>query len=225
MYNDEPVGKMVAVMYEMQDKLNIEGSGWGWRTQAVNGELDFRLAMQMEAAELIDHLGWKWWKAKPPYDKLKCKLEVVDIWHFFLSDAMACDFDVDIMTEDIISFMPQWSQVTSDSLKVAKIILRGAPESWPLLQLTYNFFPTFKELYLQYIGKNTLNAFRYANGYKEGTYFKHWGGAEDNDVMQKILAELRNQKIPHPLVSQVLTQWLEGAYAEVVRTGNEQLFT
>ena len=224
MYNNEQVGKMVAVMYEMQDKLNIEGSGWDWRTQAVNGELDFRLAMQMEAAELIDHLGWKWWKAKPPYDKLKLKLEVVDIWHFFLSDAMACDFDVDIMTEDIISFMPQ-SQVTSNSLKVAKIILRGAPESWPLLQLTYNFFPTFKSLYVQYIGKNTLNEFRYANGYKQGDYFKRWGAVEDNDVMQQKLATIISQNVPYPLVAEVLRGKLEAEYAEVVRTGNEQLFT
>ena len=224
MYDNEQVGKMVAVMYEMQDKLNIEGSGWNWRTQAESGELDFRLAMQMEAAELIDHLGWKWWKSRPPYNALKCKLEIVDIWHFFLSDAMACNFDVDIMTEDILTYAPQPPD-KSDSLKVAKIILRGAPEWWTVLQLTYNFFPTFKSLYVQYIGKNTLNEFRYANGYKEGTYFKRWGGAEDNDVMQKKLATIISQNVPYPLVAEVLHGKLEAEYAEVVRTGNEQLFT
>ena len=216
MFDQEPgLGQMVAVMYEMQEKLNIEASGPHWRRRAESGELRFRLAMKMEVAELIDHMHWKWWKAPIPEDKLKCQLEIVDIWHFFLSDTMAADFDVNIMTEDILGFVP-YEDVVDPVAVAANIFAINA--SWPLFQLTHMFFDSFKELYVQYIGKNTLNTFRYANGYKEGTYVKQWGTKEDNDVMQMILAELLNQKVPHPLVSQVLTQWLEGTYADITKT-------
>ena len=223
MYNQEPgLSQMVAVMYEMQEKLNIEASGPHWRRRAESGELRFRLAMKMEAAELIDHMHWKWWKAPKPYDVLKCKLEIVDIWHFFLSDTMAADFDVSIMIEDILSFVPYEDAV--DHVAVASNIF-AINASWPLFQLTYMFFDSFKDLYVQYIGKNTLNEFRYANGYKEGTYFKMWGAVEDNDVMQQKLATIIRQNTPYPLVAEVLRGKLEAEYAEVVRTGNEQLFT
>ena len=32
----------------------------------------------------MDHYGWKWWKKQSP-DTEQVKLELVDIWHFGLS--------------------------------------------------------------------------------------------------------------------------------------------
>jgi len=49
---------------------------------------------------------------------------------------------------------------------------------------------SFDDLYLQYIGKNTLNRFRQHNGYKDGSYIKIWDGLEDNEVLFQILADI-----------------------------------
>jgi len=52
-----------------------------WR---ASGNPFLRAAM-MEAAEALDHHGWKWWK-KHSIDLPQLQLELVDIWHFLLSD-------------------------------------------------------------------------------------------------------------------------------------------
>ena len=49
---------------------------------------------------------------------------------------------------------------------------------------------TFDELFRHYVGKNVLNRFRQANGYKTGAYRKLWGGTEDNVHLMQIAAEL-----------------------------------
>ena len=45
-------------------------------------------AIWVECAELLDHYGWKWWKHQTP-DLEQVQLELVDIWHFGLSDLLA----------------------------------------------------------------------------------------------------------------------------------------
>ena len=46
------------------------------------------------------------------------------------------------------------------------------------------------ELYSQYVGKNVLNIFRQAYGYKKGTYIKIWDGREDNEHLVDIIDSL-----------------------------------
>lgn len=43
------------------------------------------------------------------------------------------------------------------------------------------------DIWSLYIIKNTLNSFRKANGYEDGTYDKMWGGIEDNLVATEIM--------------------------------------
>ena len=46
-------------------------------------------AIWTECAELLDHLQWKWWKnVDAKVDQKQALLEVVDIFHFFLSERM-----------------------------------------------------------------------------------------------------------------------------------------
>lgn len=47
-------------------------------------DLGWDTAILVESAELVDHLAWKWWKAGKD-DVGQAQMEVVDIWHFFLS--------------------------------------------------------------------------------------------------------------------------------------------
>lgn len=44
-------------------------------------------AMWTECAELMDHIGWKWW-SKQELDINQAEMELVDIWHFGLSDIL-----------------------------------------------------------------------------------------------------------------------------------------
>jgi hypothetical protein len=46
----------------------------------------------------------------------------------------------------------------------------------------------FDHLHDWYMGKNTLNNFRQANGYATGAYRKHWSdGREDNEHLVELL--------------------------------------
>ena len=44
-------------------------------------------AVVIEAAEAIEHHGWKWWK-KQEKDLPQLQMELIDIWHFLLSQIL-----------------------------------------------------------------------------------------------------------------------------------------
>ena len=71
---------MLAIMARMQEEHNIQVHP-DWRK---NGYEYYR-AIWVECAEMLDHFGWKWWKKQDP-DIDQVKLELVDIWHFALSE-------------------------------------------------------------------------------------------------------------------------------------------
>src|SRR4030095_14802791 len=73
------VERQLAAMAELQDALNVNVHPQ-WRDQ---GHAYYR-AIWVECAELLDHYGWKWWKHQHT-DLEQVKLEIVDIWHFGLS--------------------------------------------------------------------------------------------------------------------------------------------
>ena len=52
---------------------------------------------------------------------------------------------------------------------------------------------TWSELYRQYVGKNTLNAFRQDHGDKQGTYVKVWDKKEDNVHLVEILDQAQEK--------------------------------
>jgi hypothetical protein len=54
-------------------------------------------------------------------------------------------------------------------------------------------------LFNRYLGKNVLNSFRKANGYKEGIYVKMWNGVEDNVYLEGILKSFTDRnEVPTP---------------------------
>lgn len=46
---------------------------------------------------------------------------------------------------------------------------------------------SFDKLYKLFVGKSTLNAFRWEHGYKTGSYVKMWEGKEDNEYLTEVL--------------------------------------
>ena len=152
-------------------------------------------AVWVECAELLDHFGWKWWR-RATVDLDQAKLEIVDIWHFGLSELLR-DGQVDRqLAARLKSALAMPSASGEDAFRLAVEGLALA--SLATRRFDLDAFATvmrslplgFDELYRLYIGKNVLNAFRQRNGYKAGHYRKMWQGREDNEHLMEIVRHL-----------------------------------
>lgn len=190
---------MLALQSTLNSAVNPE-----WLTAGY----PFLRAAFVESGEAMDHYGWKWWKKQEPNEE-QFGVELIDILHFYLSHTLICnggDLDsasriLQVTTDERrghvrgVSFDDQWYSF-ADMDTLAKVELLGGLAvsrrmSWPLL---FDLFAaanmTEDDVFGIYVGKNVLNMFRQANGYKEGTYIKDWFGEEDNQVMSRLLANL-----------------------------------
>lgn len=202
-------------MLRLQQELNDSTNGEGWENGLTkNGKvIDWKRCIYMEGAELIDSFAWKHWKAinqAPDWENI-C-IEVVDIWHFVMSQllqeykrnglgsieqlgehiikqpAYSAFAELDYRPEvDMYALIKMVEEMMFDVLK---------PEGFDLDALINDFFNmavhcgvNLKQMYTLYIGKNILNRFRQDHGYKEGSYIKVWNGQEDNIVMLDIMAK------------------------------------
>lgn len=180
----------ILVMMSLQVKMN-ETVNPDW----IAADYPFLRAAMMEGTEAIDHHGWKWWKHLTP-DMDQLKMELVDIWHFYLSRSIvahgenalnglvACPgpiwfdeknyFPSEMELVDAMQLQVGLNSVNRYSVHLFNVICDKAGLSRA-------------DLYKQYLGKNVLNMFRQANGYKEGTYDKIWSGKEDNEYLVMLL--------------------------------------
>lgn len=174
-------------MAVLQDRHNREVHP-DWRAQ---GYAYYR-AVWIECAELLDHYGWKWWKRQDA-NLDQVRLEVVDIWHFGLSDLLRAG----AVDETLADRMRARSAPSGGG------DLRAAVEALALSTLGGRAFDvdafvdlmnavpmSLDELHDAYIGKNVLNSFRQAHGYRDGSYVKTWGGREDNEHLAELAAKL-----------------------------------
>ena len=179
-------------MAVLQDAYNVRVHP-DWRNQGFA----FYRAIWTECAELLDHFGWKWWKHQE-CDLAQVKLEIVDIWHFGLSELMRTKQ----LTADRVDPAIVRTFVERGSVKLASDV-REAVETLAERALYSHVFPLeafidlmvalplpFEELYRIYVGKNVLNTFRLAHGYKSGEYRKLWAGREDNDHLVELARAL-----------------------------------
>ncbi len=179
---------MLDTMAAMQDAHNTQVHP-EWRTRGY----EYYRAVWVECAELLDHFGWKWWKRQQS-DLEQVKLELVDIWHFGLSDLMragtlgaevADALDVDpVANPDAEGFRTAVENLAHQTLAASGFALDAFARVMALLPLTYD------ELFRLYVGKNVLNRFRQDHGYKTGAYVKVWAGREDNEHLVELLEEL-----------------------------------
>ena len=175
-------------MLTLQDAINSKVNA-NWHSAGF----EWYRAIWMEASEMLEHHGWKWWKRQEP-DVMQVKLEVIDIVHFALSIRLiqgktleeiaaiiAADFSHPESTNDI--------KTTIELLAKETLIDQGAHFSIIAGVMNHLNMP-FDELFEIYVGKNVLNMFRQDNGYKEGTYKKIWNGREDNEHLSDIIKSL-----------------------------------
>jgi len=173
----------------------------------ITARYPYLRAVAIEGAEAIEHHGWKWWK-KQDKDLSQLQMELVDIWHFILSEILLRNDDNQLTPlEYLLSALSEANSlqlieldntayklnetdlVTKLELLIAISIARridlGLFES-----IMRDCELTWSDLFCQYVGKNVLNMFRQDNGYKEGTYRKMWEGREDNEHLVEILESL-----------------------------------
>ena len=183
----ETIWQRLAVMAEMQEGHNrLVHPQW-----ARQGHAYYR-AVWVECAELLDHYGWKWWKSQDAQPD-QVKLEIVDIWHFGLSELLRAEqvdrnlavrfaalLDEPAKDEfrDAVEALARSSLVTQ-AFDLAAFV--GVMRTLPL---------DFDELYEMYVGKNVLNAFRQEHGYRTGEYRKEWNGREDNEHLAELVRNM-----------------------------------
>ncbi|MEM1434710.1 MAG: dUTP diphosphatase [Pseudomonadota bacterium] len=176
-------------MAHMQEGHNQEINA-DWR----NAGYPYYRAIWVECAELLDHFGWKWWKLQPG-DLDQVRLELVDIWHFGLSDLLRESVDLDTLTDALAELSvpdqpePEAFRLAVERLAFATLEQRRfvLPE---FLEAMRQLPMSAQQLFDLYVGKNVLNSFRQRNGYRSGTYLKNWGGREDNEHLVELLGEL-----------------------------------
>lgn len=196
------------VMFELQEKLNTSTNGAKWKKGMTDKgkHIDWKRCIYMEAAEFIDSFSWKHWKdINQEANIANAKIELVDIWHFILSEMLRIDYAQYAENIYIHVVTVSYSQYSEDAeqediLKMIEGLINETTKSNPHINtILSTFFNTcsmiglsFDEIYTKYIAKNILNEFRQMNGYKEGSYIKIWNGREDNQVMLDILSSNQN---------------------------------
>lgn len=186
----------------------------------------WRLAMAMEGAELIEHYGWKWWKQQDK-DTNQLRLELVDIWHFILSDALVRNnSDVDLTVHELdmhvrhpqttvfVGYAARNLEAMDDVSLVRAFVALAMGDvvshtAFVLMMKRFNL--SFNQLHALYVAKNVLNIFRQKYGYKSGTYMKLWNGVEDNEVLFGLI-----QSKPDATSEQLLER-LEVLYSQITK--------
>ena len=164
-------------------------------------------AVAIEGAEAIEHHGWKWWK-KQEKDLPQLQMELIDIWHFILSEILlrnSGNVDASLAalmmlldsanTQKIIDFDDQQYSIDElDLLTKLELLIALSVVRRIELELFQSIMSDCKigwiDLYRQYVGKNVLNMFRQDHGYKDGSYQKIWNGREDNEYLVEIIDSL-----------------------------------
>ena len=211
-------------MFQLQAAMNYRvDPNW------TDARYPYLRAVVVEAAEAIEHHGWKWWKQQHR-DLGQLQMELVDIWHFLLSEILLrnggdedkarlyleaayerqsptrrLQFDgqeyslEELELLDLLQALIGTAAAGRVELGLFAEIMSGCELDWP-------------ELYKQYVSKNVLNFFRQDHGYQEGTYRKIWNGREDNEVLVEVMATLDAED---PSFKDSLYALLEAVYLEI----------
>lgn len=176
-------------MLTLQDRMNTRV-----HPEWIDQHYEWYRAIWVECGELMDHIGYKWWK-KQETDIEQVRLEVVDIWHFGLSALFTPGEDLEALASRVELDLYHAENDGSDLRAATEALAQDSLASRGFsvarfAQLLFASGMSFDELYRHYVGKNVLNFFRQDHGYKTGEYIKVWGGREDNEHLSEVLATL-----------------------------------
>ena len=198
------------LMLSLQSRMNAKVDPL-W----VQQRFPYLRAVVIEAAEAIEHHGWKWWK-KQECDLPQLQMEIIDIWHFLLSEILLQhEDDQTLASAQLLQATDAARHGTclefdshtyhfKDLSLVAKLELLIGLSSARRVDIA--LFKSVMEdcglnwdaLFKQYVSKNVLNFFRQDHGYKDGTYHKLWQGREDNEHLVELMDSLDTANPDYP---------------------------
>lgn len=162
----------------------------------------FYRAAYLELAEFAEQVNtWKWWKGGQRGPRDQALLELVDTFHFVLSDAIITGRNEHVVFgswEKASKRVPKKgigdAQLYEDIDAFIEIMLTqvrhgaGIPIA-QFFDIVVSFGATLDELLTGYIAKNVLNTFRQDNGYKQDRYVKEWGPSQEDNHWLSIFVE------------------------------------
>lgn len=206
---------------QMQDDMNTLAAGSDWKQQ----NLAWDTAVFTEAAECMNHLGWEWWK-KPTPDLNQARMEVVDMLHFAVSGALCLAPAEELYNMSVgaiaemhptqVEEMNAWNTFQAvKEVSLSAVVGNYGFSVYLCIVAAGTLGMSADDLFKAYVGKNVLNRFRKANGYKEGTYIKIWNTREDNEHLTDVLNATDANRLDF---IQVIEQQLEAIYQVVKST-------
>ena len=181
---------MFKAMVELQHKFNEQTI-----ENYLNKNLNWNSAIIAESGELLDSLGYKWWKKQVP-DMENVKVEAIDLLHFVISDTLQMNHDIRnfkyIFDSTIKDFEVGFKEIlinlkNSNLFKLIDLLNTDRLSRFVVMKAIFEKLEMSNEdVYIAYIVKNCLNKFRQNNGYKDGSYIKYWNGKEDNVIAYEI---------------------------------------
>lgn len=202
----QPQVTQIQTMLDLQDAMNRKVNP-DWRNQ----HFEWYRAIWIECAELLDHYGWKWWKhQQTEYEQVV--LELIDIWHFGLSNLIERGETAETICRELTSglddkltleFPLLLEAFTEEVLRSRSFDTRRFGGLMQLVELD------FSQLFSSYVGKNVLNLFRQDKGYKDGSYHKSWQGRDDNEWL---VLEMQNLDAGREDFAEALYAALESSY-------------
>src|SRR5262249_1382006 len=163
-----PSEGMLRAMLELQDGMNRKiNPDW------MSAGYPFLRAVMVEAVEGLDHYGWKWWKAQSP-DLAQLRIELVDIWHFLLSEYLirakgdknraACNLVKDWTSHTKIEFDTRLYDIESLDIRgKLELLVAMAGVRRVCMPLVASLLASCEvsaaDLFREYVSKNVLNHF------------------------------------------------------------------
>ena len=198
--------EQACAMMQLQADMNaVVNAEW------LNAGYPFLRAVVVEAAEAMEHVGWKWWKQQDQQlDQVR--IELIDILHFYLSAALVnSNGSQDIAVASFVNSSCAGSEIQFDASEYALAdlgllelleLLAGlaASNRLELTVLEHCFAHcavTWDDVFKIYVSKNVLNIFRQRNGYKDGSYRKMWDGEEDNVYLAHVMCQLDSASVSY----------------------------
>ena len=197
---------------KLQDEFNkVVDSDWKNKSNLH----DWVIAVYAETGEILNSFPYKWWKKQSEVDIENIKVELVDIFHFILSQlAQLGKYTLSTdETKSLIEIFDKLNKVRSlpeeekqkkfssldfirdytASMNALITIMfaveeRNKEDAYIILASFAHLcgqFMDYDELFKLYIGKNALNKIRQDFGYKSGTYVKEWKPGKEDNVIMQ----------------------------------------
>lgn len=183
-------------MVELQHKFNEQTI-----ENYLEKNLNWNSAIIAESGELLDSLGYKWWKQQIP-DMDNVKVEAIDLLHFVISDSIQMFYtnkkiqkSIAYTIEDFSNyFQEKETYCVFEPVSIEELISHLNYDQYDRFFIMKQIFKALnmsnEDVYIAYIVKNCLNKFRQDNGYKDGSYIKAWNSKEDNVVAYNLVNDI-----------------------------------